>query len=34
VGASPRVRGLDFKLADMPEPTARPAARRPRASRG
>jgi ribonuclease R len=26
VGASPRVRGLDFKLADMPEPEARPAA--------
>jgi ribonuclease R len=26
VGASPRVRGLDFKLKDMPEPAARPAA--------
>ncbi len=25
VGASPRVRGLDFKLADMPAPEARPA---------
>jgi ribonuclease R len=28
VGASPRVRGLDFKLAGMPEPAARPAAGR------
>jgi ribonuclease R len=27
VGASPRVRGLDFKLKDMPEPEARPAPR-------
>jgi ribonuclease R len=26
VGASPKVRGLDFKLKDMPEPEARPAA--------
>lgn len=26
VGASPKVRGLDFTLADMPEPEARPAA--------
>ena len=25
VGASPRVRGLDFKLAGMPAPEARPA---------
>ncbi len=25
VGSSPRVRGLDFKLKDMPEPTGRPA---------
>jgi len=27
VGASPRVRGLDFKLKDMPEPEARPVPR-------